>query len=519
MQNSKRQRRVAVCILHFAFCISLSCATTPPAVAPAQPVVATPVAPAAPATPTAPAAPVANPSQSLAQAITAIINGPGVSRGAWGIAVQSLTRNDRLFEHNPRTFLVPASIAKLVAVAAAVDAAGWDYRFETTLRATGPVVNGVLQGDLLVVGSGDPSIGGRAGDDLTKWVDALKAAGIRTIDGRIIGDDNTLDDPRPGAMWSWDDLAYGYGALFGALNYAENRLAVTVTPGRTAGAPMTLSVEPHAATRPLGNRAVTGAPGSPPLIWAEQRPGEPFLTIAGSLPAGSGATRLSVSAGNPTIWFAAVLRNRLQRDGIDVTGEAFDIDDVQPPPDRTAATLLYTYRSHPLSEIAEPTLKNSIDMYAEALLRLIASVSGGRDNDAALAALAMRLPAWGLPAGAMQIVDGSGLSRRDALPAEAIVPLLQRMYDQSGTSPWMRALPIAGRDGTLENRMKGTAAEGNVAAKTGTMSNIRTLAGYVRTRDGEPLAFVIMVNNFEGTGAQAQAAIDAIAVRLAEFSR
>src|SRR4029077_9126611 len=118
-----------------------------------------------------------------------------------------------------------------------------------------------------------------------------------------------------------------------------------------------------------------------------------------------------------------------------------------------------------------------------------------------------------------QLVDGSGLSRRDVVTAETLVAVLQRMYDPANASPWMTALPVAGVDGSLETRMRGTAAEGNVRAKTGTMSNVRSLAGYATTRDGERLPFVLMVNNFEGTGAQAIAAIDAIAVRLALFSR
>jgi D-alanyl-D-alanine carboxypeptidase/D-alanyl-D-alanine-endopeptidase (penicillin-binding protein 4) len=130
-----------------------------------------------------------------------------------------------------------------------------------------------------------------------------------------------------------------------------------------------------------------------------------------------------------------------------------------------------------------------------------------------------RLLMWGVPANGSQLVDGSGLSRRDVLAADTLLTVLVRMYDAAGMSPWMTALPVAGVDGTLAARMKGTPAENNVRAKTGTMSNVRSLTGYVRARDGETFAFVIMVNNFEGTGAQAVAAIDAIAVRLASFSR
>ena len=432
--------------------------------------------------------------------------------------MQSLDRDERLFELNPRMLLVPASVAKLAAVATAVDAVGWDFRFETTLRATGPIVDGVLQGDLLVVGSGDPTIGGRAGDDITSWIDGLKAAGIRRINGRIVGDDDAIEEPRPQLAWAWDDLGYTTGALFGALNLAENRLTVTITPGPAAGTAAAVSLEPH-ALRPLANRVATVAPGTTQFVWPEQRPGEPFLTIAGTVVAGAQPVRLNVSAGNPTLWFAAVLRNRLQRAGIEVVGDAWDIDDVLPRPDRTAATVLWTHRSRPLAEIVQPLLKDSINLYAEAVMRLNAAAGALPTNDAALEGFRRRLESWGIPADAQQVIDGSGLSRRDVISAEAVLAILQRMQDRSLASAYVTALPIAGVDGSLENRMRNTPAAGNVRAKTGTMSNIRSLAGYVTTRDGERLAFVAMVNNFEGPGASANQALDAIAVRLASFSR
>jgi serine-type D-Ala-D-Ala carboxypeptidase/endopeptidase (penicillin-binding protein 4) len=226
-----------------------------------------------------------------------------------------------------------------------------------------------------------------------------------------------------------------------------------------------------------------------------------------------------VSSGNPTFWFASVFRNRLQREAIDVAGDAWDVDDVMPRPDRATATVLYTYRSRPLSEIVQPLLKDSINLYGEALLRLNAARDAFPTNDAALDGLRARLGAWGVAADAQQLVDGSGLSRRDVITAEALVVILRRMHAEGPASPFVTGLPIAGVDGSLAGRMMGTAAQGNVRAKTGTMSNIRALAGYATTRDGEPLAFAIMVNNFEGAPAAALRAIDTIAVTLAEFAR
>lgn len=443
---------------------------------------------------------------------------PGVQRATWGVAVQSLSRNERVFDLNAQALLVPASVAKLVSVATAAEAVGWDYRFTTTMRASGPVDDGALHGDLLIVGGGDPAIGGRGGDDLNAWIDALKTAGVKRIDGRIVGVDDAYEDPRPGFAWSWDDLGYSTGAIFGALNLAENRLTVTVNPGAFAGASTSLAFNVEAQDLPITNRSVTGAPGTTALVWPEMRPGETTLTIAGSVPVGGMPATLTVSAGNPTAWFARVLRRRLVSSGIDVAGPAVDADDVSiAPPD--AAAIVYTYRSHPLAEIAQPLLKESINLYGEAVQRLNAAGPPPRSNDQALEGIKQRLTSWGISADAFQLVDGSGLSRRDVLAPEALLNVLSRMYDPSANSPWMRALPIAGIDGTLAARMKGTPGENNVRAKTGTMSNVRSLAGYATSRGGEVLAFVAIVNNFEGSGAQANAALDAIAVRLASFSR
>jgi D-alanyl-D-alanine carboxypeptidase/D-alanyl-D-alanine-endopeptidase (penicillin-binding protein 4) len=451
--------------------------------------------------------------------IIAATRQPGVTRASWGIVVDSLDHHDRLVDLNSRALFVPASVAKLVSVATAADAVGWDYRFETTLLTTGSVSQGRLFGDLVIVGSGDPSIGGRGGGDLSGLVAAVKAAGFERIEGRIVGDDDALEEPRPQLAWAWDDLGYTTGALFGALNLGENRTTVTVAPGPGAGTPAVVSLDPRARERPILNRTVTAPAGSPLLVWPEQRPGEPSLTIAGSIPIDAQATQVGIATGNPTLWFARVLRSRLIEEGIIVTGEAFDIDDLTPPPDRTEATTLFSYRSPTLAEIARPLLKDSINLYGEAYMRLNANSGSFPTNDAALEGMRKRLAAWGVPDGSYQLVDGSGLSRRDAISPEAIMIVLRRMFDASGASPFLAALPVGGMDGSLAGRMKGTAAEGNVRAKTGTMSNIRSLAGYVTSRSGEHLAFAIVINNFEGTGAEANQAIDAIAVRLAEFMR
>lgn len=456
------------------------------------------------------------PLEQLQQDILAITRTPGLERGIWGIVVQSIDRPERLFELNARTLLVPASVAKILPVATAVDTVGWSFRFETALKTNGTITDGTLNGDLFIVGAGDPAIGGRGGDDLSAWITALAALQVRQINGRVIGDDDAMEEPRPGLAWAWDDLGTS-GTLYGALNLEENKMLVTVTPGAQPGAPVQITVDPAALARPLVNRAFTAERGGGLGLWTEQRPGELDLSIAGSIAQNAAPARMMVSVGNPTLWFARTLRHRLLEANIGVSGEAFDVDDVGSP-DRSSLETLYVYRSKPLAEIVKPLMKESINLYGEALMRLNAPPATPT-NDGAIKGISQKLTAWGIPVEGQQIIDGSGLSRRNVMAADTLVQVLQKMHDGDPSSPWMTAFPIAGVDGTLASRMRGTPAAGNVRAKTGSMSNIRSLAGYVTTRDRERLAFAILVNNFEGTGTTAVQAIDAIAVRLASFQR
>ncbi len=455
----------------------------------------------------------------LVEAARAAVASTGVERAAWGVAVRSLERGDTLLEWNADVLMVPASALKLVTLGAAAEAVGWDYAFDTMLVSRGAVVDGVLDGDLVVHGTGDPTIGGRGGGDFAGWVESVRGRGIERVTGRIVGNDDGAEEPLPRFAWAWDDLGYAYGALPGALNFGENRARVTIEPGPQPGTPAVLSLARGLDSVRVANEVETVAAGSTPVVRPMLDPAGHGLRIRGVVPAGGSPLTFPVSAGNPTLAFASMLRHRLVESGVAVDGAPVDIDDAVPAAANGPTAVLHRHRSPPLSAIAEPMLKESLNLYAETVLWLATGPEGPRAADPALDAVRDRLAAWGVAGPHHQIVDGSGLSRRNTITAAALVAVLERFHDPLWTSPWMRALPVAGRDGTLESRLGGTPAEGNLAAKTGSMSNIRSLAGYVRTRDGETLAFAVIVNNFEGSGRDAEAAIDRVAAALAGFSR
>jgi D-alanyl-D-alanine carboxypeptidase/D-alanyl-D-alanine-endopeptidase (penicillin-binding protein 4) len=242
------------------------------------------------------------------------------------------------------------------------------------------------------------------------------------------------------------------------------------------------------------------------------------LELRGSIPLAAAPATLTVSVDNPTLFFVSALRQSLIAHGIDVRGPAVDIDEVRDAPARPRVPLV-THRSAPLSLLATRLMKVSQNLYAETLLKTLAATSP-RTAERGRSEAATALQAWGVGPESLIQRDGSGLSRYDYVTADALVTILGHVDgDERLRAPFEAALPIAGRDGTLANRMKGTAAEGNARAKTGSMANVRGLSGYVTAADGEPLVFSILANNFETPAATITDAADKIVVRLATFSR
>ena len=449
---------------------------------------------------------------------------PALSHGSWGVLVKSLKDDATLYERNADKLMIPASNMKIVTLAAAAETLGWDYRYETRLFAAGAVEGGTLQGDLVVVGSGDPSLvaaDGMADRVFADWAGQLKQRGIRAMSGRVIGDDNGFEEETLGFGWMWDDLQTADGAGVGALQYNENAVRVTVSPGPSAGDSAGIGLSVGSSGLTIENAVTTSAAGAATSISVRRLPGSMALTLRGSIAFGAPPAVLLASVDNPTQFFVSALRAALIANGIDVRGAAVDIDDVRDAPSAARLTPIVTYQSAPLSTLAVRLMKVSQNQYAETLLKSVAAGPGVVPTAAAGWSAAQAIfERWGVPAGALMQRDGSGLTRYDFVTPEALVIILTHVdRDPRLKDPFEAALPIAGRDGTLSNRMRGTPAEGNARAKTGSMTAVRGLSGYVTTADGEPLVFSVLANNYDTPAATITAAEDAIVVRLATFTR
>jgi len=459
---------------------------------------------------------------ALRRDIDALIDAPALAHGYWGISVRSLRSGETLYERNARKLMMPASNMKIVTLAAAAERLGWDYTYETRLFAAGTLADATLQGDLVVVGSGDPSImSDSAGALFGEWADALKHAGIHAIAGRVIGDDNAFDDDGLGFGWSWDDLPDDYAAGVSALQFNENAVRVSIGPGPSPGDSAAVAIAPAGSGLAIVSAVTTAPAGAPPSISARRLPGSMRLELRGAIAVGAPAAVLNVSVDNPTLFFATALRDALIARGIDVRGPAADIDDISDPPPHGTMSIA-AHRSPPLSTLAIRLMKESQNLYAETLLKTLSLRAGAAVATAerGRGEVAAALQPWGVGADAVIQRDGSGLSRYDYVTADALVAILVHIGgDGRLRDPFEASLPIAGVDGTLANRMKGTPAAGNARAKTGSMSNVRGVSGYVTASDGEPLAFSILANNFEGPPAVITSVEDAIVVRLATHQR
>ena len=462
-----------------------------------------------------------DPAPALAAGIRRIIEAPRSAAAAWGIKVVSLDSGRVLFEHNAGKYFVPASNTKLFTAAMALQELGPELRIRTSLYGPArPGADGALAGDLVLYGRGDPTLmrpwdgGPFRPDPMEALARQLQDQGVRTVRGDLVGDDSAFGAPPYGPGWEVEDLRFAYGAEPTALAVHHNAVDLWVYPAPVPGRPCWLFAQPGQGLFSFSNGTRTCAPGAEQPVRADRPPGESTIRVTGSLAPGSAPVRLSVPVRDSALWAARLLERALARHGIQVTGQVrsrhFPERQALPPAE------LAHLESPPLLEILQQMMKQSNNLAAQLISLQADRLSPGRP------AMAGWLERAGFPPGSALLEEGAGLSRRNLLTPDAIIRLLAFMDRRPEGAAFRSLLPIAGVDGTLRRRMEGTAAQGNLRAKTGTLRYTHALSGYVTGAGGERLAFAILRNNYHFIPAPGQPAdppqadLDAIAELLAQ---
>ncbi len=439
-----------------------------------------------------------------------------------GIHVWSIDKKEVLFSHNAEKRFIPASNLKLFTAAAGLRYLMPDFTYETRLIRSGAVESGVLKGDLIIVGSGDPTISGYFHNGhptkvFEDWAEILKRSGVRSVTGNIIIDSSFFQSTPLGPGWSWDDELFCYSARNSAFSFNNNCLSIMISAGNAVDDPVRVREEPGPGGFTIINLAKTVHPDGIHDISVRKSPCADIMAISGSLPLGHPELRLMVAIEKPSCYGGLVFKKTLAQRGVALHGQV-DCESQNTAPQEDKRIIVATHRSPRLSEIIKFINKRSSNFAAEQLFLTIGNRQKGEGSQAASAA-AMKeyLEAINMDAGDLYIVDGSGLSRYNLATPQGIVTLLVRMTGDAHFGAFYESLAVAGTDGTLKARMQSPPLKGNLRGKTGSMNHVRNLSGYVTTHDGERLAFAILVNNFSVDPSLIEDIIERICLRLANL--
>ncbi len=459
----------------------------------------------------------------------ALLETTPTNKGEWGLLIADAESGETLYEQNADKYFVPASNMKLFTSALAMAKLGPDYRFHTTLETRGTIsTGGVLNSDVMLVGRGDPNLSNRKfpyelkeefdgppEKALVELADALVSKGVKEISGDVIGDDSYFPRERYPNGWEIDDMVWEYGAAISAIVVDDNTVALTLTPGEQAGNPVQAAVTPATLDFMVENDVTTSAADAKSDLTLTRDPGSNLVVVKGSLPARSAPRRLVLAIEEPAQHAAATLKRLLEERGVKIAGVARAQHDHAEPGDDPV--VLAEHVSVPLGDALKLINKISQNLHTEMLLRTVARQSGTWATPDDL----MKVPAdfyatAGIAPGDVIQTDASGLSRHDLVTPRAIVTLLNFALKQSWFGPYYASLPVAGLDGTLEDRMKNTPAAGRIHAKTGSVEHVRTLSGFAETPGGRRLIFSFLSNNQGGKSHEAADALTGLCVAMLE---
>lgn len=469
----------------------------------------------------------------FAERVQAAIASAGNDKAYWGLMVSDADTGEVLYSLNAGRYFMPASNAKLFTTAMALATLGGDFRIRTTVEsAAEPDSGGHLEGDLALVGRGDANLSSRVlpfvehaehngppEKALADLADQVVASGVKEISGDLIADDSYFAPERYPPGWGIDDAVWSYGAAVSALALNDNFISVDLRPGAMVGAPLVYSAAPWPGVYQMRNDTQTTAAGTEPMLRLERDPDSQIFHLSGTLPLDAPPRQLQLAVTQPAENAAALLRQLLEARGVRIEGRsrARHGDRNAPPQAAAPSHVLAEHTSPALLDDVRLTNKLSMNLHAELLLRVAArEKAAAMTMDDALAFAAGFRQSIGIAPDDVQLTDGSGLSRGDLLTPQSVLQLLAYAQHQPWGSDFMATLPVAGQDGTLENRMRGTPAAGRVHAKTGLVEHVNSLSGYATTRRGAHLLFSIFGNNTGIKGADGANAVDSICVAMVE---
>jgi D-alanyl-D-alanine carboxypeptidase/D-alanyl-D-alanine-endopeptidase (penicillin-binding protein 4) len=460
---------------------------------------------------------------------TALLAMAPSSKGEWGLLIVDAESGETLYEQNADRYFVPASNMKLFTTALALAKLGPEYRFRTTLETHGTISDeGILSGDVVLVGRGDPNLSNRRfpydlkeefdgppEKMLAEMADALVARGVKEISGDVVGDDSYFPRDRYPSGWEIDDMVWEFGAAISSIVVDDNTVSLTLTPGEQADSPVQAVLIPGTPDFTVENDVVTSAAEVKSDLTLTREPGASLVVVKGSMPAKGTPRKLILAIEEPAQHAATLLKHLLEERNIRVTGAAR----AQHVPVEMSGDprILAEHISVPLGDSVKLVNKISQNLHTEMLLRTVARQNGRWKTTEEL----MKIPAAfyataGIAPGDVIQTDASGLSRHDLVTPRAIVTLLGFAQQQTWFLPYYSSLPVAGVDGTLEDRMKNSAAVGRIHAKTGSVEHVRTLSGFAETPGGRRLLFSFLSNNQGGKNHEAADTLPGLCVAMLE---
>ena len=471
---------------------------------------------------------------SLAQArfagrVEGLLGGAPVDKGEWGLLVADAESGATLYEKNANEYFLPASNMKLLTTALALDTLGPEYKFRTTVETNGTLTaDGKLSGNLILVGRGDPNLSNRKfpyenkeefdgppEKALAELADAIASRGVKEIAGDVIGDDSFFPRERYPDGWEIDDMVWEYGAAISAIVVDDNTVTLTLTPGEKAGSPVMGAVEPPTREFIVKNEVTAIGAKEKPDLRLTREPGGDTVVVSGVMPAGSAPRKLVLAIQEPALHAANLLAQLLKDRGIKIGGMVRAVH--EPDPGETPRAVLAEHVSIPLKDSVKLVNKISQNLHTEVLLRAAARQQGRWATPEDLQKFPEAFYAKaGIPEGDVIQTDGSGLSRHDLVTPRAFVGVLAYAQKQAWFPAFLASLPVAGADGTLNERMKEPPLAGKIHAKTGSVTHVRTLSGYAETPGGRKLIFSFLSNNQGAKNHEVHTAIDGVCLAMVE---